>query len=306
MQSLKTIELSAVHTKWWERFIQVSTNQRLPHALLLVGSLHVSICDFAYRMAAAILCQGKIKPCEDCKSCRLLRLNEHPDLFVLEPEKTGGFIKIDQVRELQAVAYTSPQLNNNRVIIINPAEKMNLASANALLKLLEEPPSDVIFLLVAEQISSILPTILSRCQQWQLSSTEVLDRGYLTIGECYPKESERGKIFSQHIDIINDLFQLASNKISICSLAIKWAAFDFNQLIWLIYLINSQMIYYQLIHFNYDKDSSELLYELSRYFQPTVLFHQMDELNSIIRKLNQNISINQTLALEALLMGYTK
>ncbi|WED44221.1 DNA polymerase III subunit delta' [Legionella cardiaca] len=296
--------METTYADWWEQFSTINRRQRFPHALLLIGSQHAGIIDFSYKMATALLCAQEEKPCGECKSCRLMRSKEHPDLYYLQPEKAGGIIKIDQIRELQTVVYNSPQLGDKRLIIIHPAEKMNAAAANALLKLLEEPPECVIFVLIVEQLSTVLPTILSRCQQWHLSRTESLPVDYLAIGECYTPESERGKIFSELHTILGDLQNLVSQKISVCGLAAKWAAYELNDLIWLMYLINSQMLYYHLIGLSEEKSSTKPLQHLSKYFKPPQLFHQIDELNSIIRKLNQNTSINQLLVLENLLLGY--
>ncbi|KTD22312.1 DNA polymerase III, delta' subunit [Legionella lansingensis] len=304
MQLLKPSELAKDYTAWWDRFCSMYENQRLPHALLLIGHQSAHIVDFTYKMAAAILCTHEKKPCGECKSCRLLTLKEHPDFYYVQPEKTGGMIKIDQIRDLQTIAFTSPQLGRQRLIVIGPAEKMNPAAANALLKLLEEPPSTIMFVLIAEQISTILPTILSRCQQWRFSFAEILEADYLTIGESYTETSVRGEIFKQHPIIIQDLLDVMNGHTSVCALATKWTKHEFGDLIWLLYLLNSQMLYYQLVGFNSEKNGSSSLYDLSKYFKPPALFSQLDELNAIMRKLNQNISVNQTLILENFLFNF--
>ncbi|KTC78218.1 DNA polymerase III subunit delta' C-terminal domain-containing protein [Legionella brunensis] len=306
MQSLKSFDESkSAHAVWWEQFRTISDKQRLPQALLLIGPEHADILDFTYEMAATLLCSHEIKPCGECKSCRLLNSKEHPDLYLLQPEKSGSTIKIDQIRELQTVAFTSPQLGDLRLIIIRPAEKMNVAAANALLKLLEEPPACINFILIAEQISTMLPTILSRCQQWRLANADIVNVDYLTIGEGYAAESERGKIFAQHNTILQELLDLRNQKISICELAAKWNTYELSNLIWLIYLINSQMLHYQLISCSNDKKNwTQQLHQLSQCFQPPQLFHQLDELNNIMRKLNQNSNVNSLLILENLLLGY--
>ncbi|CEK10808.1 DNA polymerase III subunit delta' [Legionella hackeliae] len=304
MQSLKSSELHTSHALWWEQFCNSNANQRLPQALLLMGPQHAGLIDFSYNMASVLLCSEATKACGTCKSCRLLSAGEHPDVHLLQPEKSGGTIKIDQIRELQSVAFTSPQLGSKRIIIIHPAEKMNIAAANALLKLLEEPPACLFFVLIAEQVSTVLPTILSRCQQWQFSSQEITNSDYLSIGECYTAESERGKIFSAIQSIVQDLLDLISKKTSVCSLAAKWGTYEFNNLIWLLYLINAQLIQSRLVDSPYEKNWTPQIQQISQYLQPPDLFHQLDEINQIIRKLNQNISVNQSLVLENLLLGY--
>ncbi|HHF7343904.1 TPA: DNA polymerase III subunit delta' C-terminal domain-containing protein [Legionella feeleii] len=302
----KTLELLPAHTEQWAQLQKNLARQCLHHALLLVAPQHGAVSDFADRMAAAILCPNAKKPCGECKSCHLVTLDEHPDLCYLQPDKAGGAIKIEQIRDIQALLYTSPQLGNHRVVLIHPAEKMNVAAANALLKLLEEPPDEVIFILLAEQVSTILPTILSRCQLWRFPSTEILHSDYLSLGEGYTTDSERGKLFSQLPVILQDLLALMGNKISVCSLAAKWLSYEINDLLWLVYLINAQMINYRLNNFQYEKSWTLALHQLASHFHPLVLFRQLDELNRLSKKLNQSISMNQTLILENLLFEYKK
>ena len=97
---------------------------------------------------------------------------EHPDVEWIKPEKNGGAIKIDQIRELQNTAYLTPQRARYRLIVIEAADRMNTASANALLKILEEPAQHTVFILIAQQLSTVLPTILSRCQIISFSSSD--------------------------------------------------------------------------------------------------------------------------------------
>jgi DNA polymerase-3 subunit delta' len=87
----------------------------------------------------------------------------HPDIIIVEPE--GVFIKIDQVRSISRQLKFAPLEGGWRIVIINDAQAMNLEASNAILKMLEEPPSHTIFILTATQTTDLLPTIVSRCQQ---------------------------------------------------------------------------------------------------------------------------------------------
>ena len=303
---LTNLGVQQSQTQLWNRFQLISAKQRLPQALLLIGPETAGIIDFAYKMAALILCSQESNSCGECKSCHLIQAREHPDFSYLGPEQTGGTIKIDQIRELHNLAYRSPQLANKRIIVIHPAEKMNVSASNALLKLLEEPPECVIFILIAEQISTLPPTIISRCQQWHFSFVNILEADYLTMAEGYNSESERGVLFSQLTVLIHDLAALLREQLSICALADKWSKYDLSHLTWLLYLINSQMVDYKFNGRRHEKSWTEPLYLLSEHFQPIDLFNQLDILNEIIRKLQQNISINQILTLENLLFTYKK
>jgi DNA polymerase-3 subunit delta' len=305
MQQLNA-DFSASYSLLWKRFRAAYTLRRLPHALLMVSPHSPDMVSFFNAMAAMILCLNENKPCGACQSCHLIKINQHPDIVYLKPEKPGGIIKIDQIRALQPIAFMSPQLGENRLIFIHPAENMNLPAANALLKLLEEPPDSVSLILVAEQIGTILPTILSRCQRWHVPFVRNSLTDYLTLGENYPQETARGKLFGEHELIIQDLLNLVAKRISICELAAKWAIYELNELVWLIYLINCQMINCQFLKPNGKKAWTQQVCALSQYFYPPALFYQLDELNTLIKKLNQNISVNHILAVENLLLGYQK
>ncbi|WP_051555084.1 DNA polymerase III subunit delta' C-terminal domain-containing protein [Legionella fairfieldensis] len=288
----------------WERFQTVMAMNRLPHALLLTGPFAEDLLNFSYKIAEELFCPQEKMACGQCKSCRLVQKKEHPDIYLIEPEQSGSIIKIDQIRDLHFIAFTSPQLAKRRIIIIHPAEKMNVAAANALLKLLEEPPVNVLFLLLAEQISTLPATIISRCQQWRFPGGDRLQADYLTTAEGYPAESSK-KIFFNHLfEIVQDLMALKTNELSVCRLAQKWSAYDLGNLLWLLYLLTSQMIAYWLSGRHYEKEWTEQVYRLTRHFQPVSLFNQLDQINTINKRVQQNISLNQTLVLENLLLGY--
>ncbi|MBA2711084.1 MAG: hypothetical protein H0U57_10900 [Tatlockia sp.] len=301
MQALKE---SNFHNQLWQRFQITNERNRLPHALLLIGSETANLLSFSYKMAAALLCLclNEQKPCNQCKSCHLINSTEHPDLTCLQPDKEGGIIKIDQIRELHNLAFRSPQMSNRRVFILNPAEKMNLAAANALLKLLEEPPSGIFFILIAEQISSLPATVISRCQLWRFESEKSSD--YLSEAKNYPTNSAKGLLFQQLPTIIEELTKLLKNKISGCSLAAKWSTYDFNNLIWLLYLLNCQLIHNKFADFTCQEIWAVQLKQLAECFHPLQLFKQLDKLNAINKNLQRNINVNQLLVLETLLIGY--
>lgn len=304
IKAAKALDLPLAQWPLWERFQLIDSNNRFPQSLLLIGSKSTSLIDFVYTLSAALFCGAEQRPCGECKSCRLLRAREHPDFTSLIPDKNGGVIKIDQIRELSSLVYTTPQLTGRRIVIINPAEKMNVAAANALLKLLEEPPAFLTFILIAEQISTLPATIISRCQQWHFRANDLLEADYLSMAEDYQVDSDRGQIFSQLLTIINDLKELRSKKRSLCSLAAKWTSHELSHLIWLLYLINSQMIDYRLTGPRHEKTWTTPLYELAKHYQPLSLYKQLDQINSVSKILHQNIALNQTLVLEKLLMGY--
>ena len=177
----------------WQQAIwqQLTSATNLAHALVLYGIEGIGKLDFAYQLSQFLLCsqpiQGKfgIQACSQCRNCIWFIGNNHPDFRLLTPtddtDKSGtgdnesanlstkkrkkAEIDIEQVRALDHfMSLGSHQHDGRRVVLIAPAQVLNRNAANALLKLLEEPPEGVIFLLVTTQLQRLLPTILSRCQ----------------------------------------------------------------------------------------------------------------------------------------------
>lgn len=149
------------HEKQAALIDDVIQKNRLSHALLLSGEAGLGKLDFAKHLAAKLLCNNKSNSCcGQCQSCLWFNSESHPDFYLLE-----GAIKIDMVRELMPfLQQKSHKSNGNKVILIALAEHMNQASANALLKALEEPGENTYFILVSSNTGKLLPTIKSRCQ----------------------------------------------------------------------------------------------------------------------------------------------
>ena len=100
--------------------------------------------------------------CGECQTCRTIASNNHPDILTIEPQKDQ--IRIDTIRSLIAHLSFTPYSAKHRFVLIQSAEKMTSAAGNALLKILEEPPSQTHFLLTAAKVTDLLPTVQSRCQ----------------------------------------------------------------------------------------------------------------------------------------------
>lgn len=153
----------------WQRELwqRLAGRAQHAHAYLLHGPAGIGKRALAERLMAFLLCQSPTgsDACGQCKSCHLLQAGTHPDHFLLEPEEADKAIRIDQVRELVDFVARTAQLGGRKVVLLEPAEAMNLNAANALLKSLEEPSGDTVLLLVSHQPSGLLPTIKSRCVQ---------------------------------------------------------------------------------------------------------------------------------------------
>lgn len=151
----------------WQRLVLQHQHSTLPHALLLNGHTGIGKSEFAQAFAHLLLClhPKDLQPCGLCRSCELMSSGTHPDVVYLHPEEPGKPIRVDQVRELLHFLHNTAQQGGYRVVIMEPAESMNVSSSNALLKSLEEPGNNTLLLLVSHQPGQLMPTIRSRCQQ---------------------------------------------------------------------------------------------------------------------------------------------
>lgn len=150
----------------------------IPAATMVVSSPGMGADQLLQKMAASVLCATGSTPCGLCHACNLLAADSHPDFHQVVPEKGAKSINVEQIRAVNRLAYESSQLGGFRVITITPADVMNESAANALLKTLEEPPSDCCFILNVHQVSQLLPTIVSRCHQIHLPQ---LDQGSVAV-----------------------------------------------------------------------------------------------------------------------------
>jgi DNA polymerase-3 subunit delta' len=171
----------------------------LPHAILFYGAEGIGKTAFVERFAQSLLCESPDadgQPCDQCISCGWFAQYSHPDYRRIRPEifddsaesdeedsadtdakkssaksakAPSKEIKIDQIRALTDFMNISTHRRGKRVIVLYPAEALNSAAANSLLKTLEEPAPETVFLLISNGIDRLLPTILSRCRKFALS-----------------------------------------------------------------------------------------------------------------------------------------
>ncbi|HEY3300432.1 MAG TPA: DNA polymerase III subunit delta' [Methylophilaceae bacterium] len=174
-------EIYPWHAQVWQRLNAMRS--RMPHALLLKGRGGIGKYQFAQALAQSLICSSPNAQglaCGVCSSCHWFVQDNHPDYRLIEPEqdesgeetttKTKGKKRVQilfpQILALGSFFELGSHLNGgSRVVVIHPAEALNTISANALLKILEEPPQGVVFILVSHQPQRLLATILSRCHQ---------------------------------------------------------------------------------------------------------------------------------------------
>jgi DNA polymerase-3 subunit delta' len=175
--------------KWLEMPLQTLLRDpsQLAHALLIRGPQGIGKQAFGMALAQALLCEKTAKgglACGICSSCGWFTTGAHPDFRVLSPPtddepavegeeagpktKASPWISIEQVRELHDFIYVSSHRGGRKVILVSPAEALNVAAANALLKSLEEPPPQTHFILISHRPHRLMRTIISRCRQLSL------------------------------------------------------------------------------------------------------------------------------------------
>ncbi|WP_290866733.1 DNA polymerase III subunit delta' [Aquabacterium sp.] len=189
---------------WLQPALQGALDQLNSHAVLLHGAPGIGQFEFGLALARAWLCEAQpagsaFRPaCGLCASCHLIDAGSHPDLKVVLPEalqaslgwQAGGSeegeggdkaekssgkgkklsqeIKVEAIRAVVQFSQNTASRGRAKVVLLHPAERMNLVAANTLLKTLEEPPGQVRFVLSGSALDELLPTVRSRCQAWRL------------------------------------------------------------------------------------------------------------------------------------------
>ncbi|MBS0571566.1 MAG: DNA polymerase III subunit delta' [Proteobacteria bacterium] len=191
------MNLAPWHAQEWQRLLARRAQDRLPHALLLSGAAGLGQRAFAERLVAAIVCERDDAPCGTCRACRLYanRVQRdpeetrpdgalaqpdghpgHPDVRFVgyalneksSPKKMFTELVVEQIRELSDWLALPPQLGRAQVALIDPADGMNVAAANALLKTLEEPGERRHLILLTSTPARLPATIRSRCQRVEI------------------------------------------------------------------------------------------------------------------------------------------
>ena len=152
--------------------------KRIPHALLFTGSAGVQKTETAFAFLKHLKCTHSSPegPCNGCRNCYLFDNSLHPDVKILEPKRKARRIPIEDVKALIWFVQLKAYIGKYKIGLIKEADRLTKEAANALLKILEDPPKNTIFILITAHKNILLPTILSRCQEinfFPVSSNEV-------------------------------------------------------------------------------------------------------------------------------------
>jgi DNA polymerase-3 subunit delta' len=317
-------------TKQWHAIFTRWQNKKFPHALLLTGPQGLGKLAFAQNVAARLLCptisHQQEFACGTCSSCELIKAETHPDLFTIQPESDSSVIKIEQIRELLLSLQQTAQQSSQQVVILEPAEAMNNAAANALLKMLEEPSGVVTFLLISHQPGTMPATIRSRCQKMNFpippvstsldwlknqlpaeQNTELL----LALSENIPLRAiafAAASRFSAHKQLVDQFIQLSNHDLTPLKIAASCAEISAEQVyeglcLVLMDIVRLQQFSDSVIAHTHQRDT---LTSIAAQTSTAKLFHFLDKLLEIKKHLNSKIHLNMSLLWETLFIEWSK
>jgi len=156
----------------YESIKNIINSDKIPHSYIVEGGTYDDRIAFADYLSKGILCEGEEKPCDNCKQCHLSSVGSNPDITKVTLQDGKKNISVAQIRKIREDAYIKPHSAKKRIFIIETAEYMNEQAQNALLKVLEEPPMCVVFILLTPSRLMLLETIISRCSLFLLNGEE--------------------------------------------------------------------------------------------------------------------------------------
>ncbi|MGB2130518.1 MAG: DNA polymerase III subunit delta' [Marinobacterium sp.] len=322
-----------LHYPWfgsrWERVVEQHQHGRLPHALLLAGPAGIGKVDFATALGNLLLCQAPQgdQPCGCCHSCELRKAGHHPDLVQIRPEAAGKPIKVDQVRALIDRLHSTAQQGGYRIVLLEPAESLNTSSANALLKILEEPGDNTLLILITHQPGQLMPTIRSRCQRvdfglpsqeqavnW-LADTLGLEAeravqllGFAHGGPLRARDLYQSDALEQRKILMSGLADLLRDRMSASELAVKLGKCDLlNCLDWLASLLND-LVRMQMTSASMPKinqDMRRMLEAVAKQGSSVRIFELADRIQQERVSLMLRQNPNRQLLLETLLLRWS-
>lgn len=308
----------------WQNWQQLLGQQRLHHAILLLAVKGSGRDVLARQLAQTVLCQNnEIEPCGVCHSCQLFKASSHPDFHVIKPEQEGKQIGVDAVRQCNRWAMETSQLNGQRVILIEHADAMGEAGANAILKTLEEPPQGCQFILTAQSLDSLLPTIVSRCNKWRLPAPDEINvkqwvenklmqsikRESIRLNSGAPLSTlafiENGMDI-RHGHLITAFAEfLQPPYLGIYDVTAMCTADGIVTLKWLSYFLVDCIKYQQGVRDCFVHDESLAAVEhVANLVSTAVLLEQSRKINTLYRKLEQHTGLNIELLVVEWLTGF--
>ncbi len=235
----------------WRRLLQQRQQDRLPHALLLFGQPGLGLKHFATCFAQSVFCQhtdAEGLACGGCTDCQRYSQGVHSDFMSVNTLEGKTHIVVDQIRELTEFLGLTSTAAGTKVIIISPADSMNLNAANSLLKTLEEPPGSTHILLLAHYLDRLPATVKSRCQvvgfarpdeemglQWlesrghqQAARLLQLAQGAPCLAESFAQEDS----YSHYQAVVEGILGLLAGKNTTFQLRHNWKGCGIDELVY--------------------------------------------------------------------------
>ncbi|MEO5574049.1 MAG: DNA polymerase III subunit delta' [Gammaproteobacteria bacterium] len=320
----------------WEGLIKRLRAGALPHALLLTGVRGLGKNHFARILAQSLLCnspQPDGQACQVCRSCLLYKADTHPDFFRVypkeedssaekaKPKEKSKLIVVDQIRAMNNHLALKSQYAGHKLVIISPADQMNTAAANSLLKTLEEPAPHSLLMLITSQPARLPATVRSRCQQ---------------IKFIPPSEQAAARWLSAHLDqtqnptqllalaagapltalamatdnaigrraaMLNDLERLQQRQADPLSVAATWLQGNLTETLgWMLSCVMDMARLRNVAQPRYlaNPDIQQRLRELGQHINLSRLYACMDTVTEVMKLLNRQV--NTQLLLEDMLI----
>lgn len=307
------------HQKSWNQLVATRNAKHLPHAILISGAKGTGKQAFAEALVSSLLCESPMEnyyACGECKGCHVKSADVHPDYFQIALVENKTQIVVDQIRELNEFLHMSRSYSGSRVAFINPAETLNVNAANSLLKSLEEPADNTVIILLTSQLSTLLPTIKSRCQilhlatpskevalQWLSQQTiQHKPEDLLEMANGQPLhalELDNEENFERRNDFSNDLLSVVMQQKSITEISKKWQNTSKYELIgWQIHWVQ------QLIKYHFSPAQQKPILQLPHAIDDANLWQLHDQLIKFRRL--AHTSLNPQLFVENMLLSWMK
>jgi DNA polymerase III subunit delta' len=320
----------------WNRLSQIPKSN-FPHALIVTGMNGLGKLDFCHMLSQSLLCENLRDdglPCGICPSCQQYHAGSHGDFLELNPAEGKKSIGVDQIREMINWINLTHQSKQKKILYIPQAEQMTVQASNALLKTLEEPPADVVIILICEHVKSLIATIRSRCQIIALSKPDEqminqwIDDNYsdwkITSANEHYILNNRDVILSLALNaplkikqlltsdelnqrkvIVEHLISIISDKTAPVLISSELSKMDIKAVIYWFQLVLFDLVY---IHYKMDnkqlinKDYYTKLNSLSAKLNSLLLFELIKELNHYYQF--HSSSLNQQLLLDSYLIKW--
>ena len=143
-------------------------NGRLPHGVVLESTQPQLLQQYIKKLSKWAVCKESNKPCDACSQCKKVETDNHPDIYTAQLAGKTEVVNVDEIRKICNDAYIKPNEAKTKVYIIPNADKMQIQAQNAFLKVLEEPPQNILFILCCTSAQQLLLTIRSRVTVYKL------------------------------------------------------------------------------------------------------------------------------------------